>query len=133
MPAGEGTGSTGGPPSVGCYHACRLAVGTVPMCSTPGTGDSPRVGSGDSPCVVASFASTRQECRVPFASQLRGVVGDSLSDAPRASRLRGNGQRGQSPSGLYLMGNGDSPRVVGDSPRLVNTIISSAVLIDLGI
>ena len=34
---------------------------------------------------------------------------------------------------LYLMGSGDSPRVVGDSPRLVNTIISSAVLIDLGI
>ena len=31
------------------------------------------------------------------------------------------------------MGSGDSPRVVGDSPRLVNTIISSAVLIDLGI
>ena len=47
------------------------------------------VGSGDSPCVVASFASTRQECRVPFASQLRGVVGDSLSDATMASRLRG--------------------------------------------
>ena len=53
---------------------------------------------------------TRQECRVPFASQLRGVVGESFLIVP-----------------------GDSPRLVGDSPRLVNTIISSAVLIDLGI
>ena len=111
-------------PGTGDSNCIPTPTGTgdkSPCIPTPGSGDSPS-GTGDSPHVdQRGAAGTVPVWSLPSPLRDRNVASPLLRNCGVWWAI------------LYLMGSGDSPRVVGDSPRLVNTIISSAVLIDLGI